>query len=119
MRYMLLIHIDENTYPDAASDRGRELSAAFGHFRDETLRVGSLVAGERLQLTDTATTVRMENGQVVTLDGPYAETKEQLGGFFIVDCPDRDTAITLAGKVPAVQEGAVVEVRPVWEMGAA
>ena len=74
-----------------------------------------MVGADRLQPVATATTVRVANGKTTVLDGPYAETKEQLGGYYIVDVPDLDAALSWAARCPAASHGAV-EVRPIWAM---
>ena len=76
---------------------------------------GVLQGGERLRPTTDATTVRVHNGEVITTDGPFAETKEQVGGICLVDCRDLDEAIEVAAKIPGARIGAI-EVRPIWEM---
>ena len=76
---------------------------------------GVLQGGERLHPTTDATTVRVQDGQIVTSDGPFAETKEQIGGYFVVDAKDLDEAIEIAAKIPGAQKGSI-EVRPIWEM---
>jgi hypothetical protein len=76
---------------------------------------GVLQGGERLRPTGDATTVRVRNGEVLSTDGPFAETKEQLGGYFLVDCKDLDEAVEVAGKLPGARYGSI-EVRPIWEM---
>jgi len=78
-------------------------------------RRGVLQGGERLKPAATATTVRVRDGEVLTSDGPFAETKEQMAGFYLVDCKDLDEAIEVASKIPGAQHGSI-EVRPVWEM---
>ncbi|MGE5597315.1 MAG: YciI family protein [Hyphomicrobiales bacterium] len=117
MRYMFLIHENQAALPDDNSPEGQELFAAYMRFGDEASGVGTITAAERLERSATAARVSLRNGQVVASDGPYAETKEQLGGFYIIDCPDLDVALKLAAKIPAVERGGAVEVRPVWELG--
>jgi hypothetical protein len=73
-----------------------------------------LTGGERLRPTADATTVRVQNGEVLTSDGPFAETKEQIGGFYLIDCKDLDEAIEIAAKIPGAKHGSI-EVRPIWE----
>ena len=75
----------------------------------------ALQGGERLRPTSDATTVRVRNGEVLATDGPFAETKEQLAGYFVVDCKDLDEAIEVAAKIPGARDGSI-EVRPIWEM---
>jgi hypothetical protein len=76
---------------------------------------GLLQGGERLHPTSDATTVRVREGETLTSDGPFAETKEQIGGYFLVDCKDLDQAIEIAAKIPGAAGGSI-EVRPIWEM---
>jgi hypothetical protein len=82
---------------------------------EEMTRRGVLQGGERLRPTSDATTVRVRDGEVLTSDGPFAETKEQVGGYFAVDCKDLDEAIKIASKIPTARDGSI-EVRPIWEM---
>ena len=113
MRYALLICTDERA-PVNPQERARR-AAAFEAVQDEMRLDGVLLSSERLHPTDTATTVRCwDGGDVVIADGPFAETKEQIAGFFIVDCKDLDEAIAAAAKVPAAWYG-TIEIRPVWE----
>jgi hypothetical protein len=76
---------------------------------------GVLQGGERLQSTADATTVQVRDGETLTTDGPFAETKEQIGGYYLVDCNDLDEAIEIAAKIPGARLGSI-EVRPIWEM---
>jgi hypothetical protein len=112
MRYLLMINTDESVVPDTRSDG---MSPEYEAFMADVGQRGLLLGGERLRPTTDATTVRVRNGEVLTVDGPYAETKEQLGGYFLVECKDLDEAIEVASKIPGAQEGAI-EVRPIWEM---
>jgi hypothetical protein len=111
MKYALLIYAKPGS-GDALSDGERE--AVFGEYMKVSQSPG-VVGGEQLQPVETATTVRVENGQALTTDGPFADTKEFLGGFFLLDANDLDTAIELAGRIPAARMGGSVEVRPVVE----
>jgi hypothetical protein len=95
---------------------GSEIIAEYEKFMEEMGKRGVLQGGERLQPTTTAATVQVRNGSVLTSDGPFAETKEQLGGYFLVDCKDRDEALDIAAKIPGARLG-TIEVRPIWEMG--
>ena len=109
MRYALLICRDEN------AGAGTEPAQLAG-FAALAEKLGDrLVGSTRLRPVATATTVRVRGGDVVIADGPFAETKEQIGGYFVVDCKDLDEAIELAGKIPGARHGAI-EVRPIWEM---
>ena len=115
MRYMLLICTDENAMAALSPEEGAQMMARYGAFGEEMARRGVLQGGERLRPTTDATTVQVRNGEVLVADGPFAETKEQVGGFYIVDCKDLDEAVEVAAKVPAAGHG-TVEVRPIWEM---
>ncbi len=109
MRYVLMICTDENATEDVPP------TEEYGAFADEMGRRGVLQGGERLRPTTDATTVRVRDGEVLTSDGPFAETKEQIGGYFLVDCKDLDQAIEVASKIPGARNGSI-EVRPIWEM---
>ena len=89
--------------------------AEYVEFGEEMGTRGVLQGGERLRPTTDATTVRVKDGDVLTSDGPFAETKEQIGGYYLVDCKDLDEAIEVASKIPAARHGAI-EVRPIWDM---
>jgi hypothetical protein len=114
MRYALLICQDENAVISTEERSAR--FAAYTAFQDEMLARGVLQdRGIRLQPTATATTVQVRQGDVVIADGPFAETKEQIGGIFLVDCVDLDEAIEVASKIPTADHD-TIEVRPVWEI---
>ena len=91
------------------------MMAEYMKFGEEMTKRGVLQGGERLHPTTDATTVQVRDGEVLTSDGPFAETKEQIGGFYLVDCKDLDEAIEIAAKIPARAIGSI-EVRPIWEM---
>jgi hypothetical protein len=109
LRYLLLIYADE-----ATADDSPETMQNWFKYTEELQKSGVMQGGEALQPVATATTIRAANGDAVTLDGPFAETKEQLGGFYLVDCKDLDEAIAWAAKMPVLPRGSV-EVRPVME----
>ncbi len=115
MRYVLMICSDETAEGALSPDEEAAVIAEYGAFGEEMGRRGVLRGGERLRPTTDATTVRVRDGQTLTSDGPFAETKEQMGGFYIVDCKDLDEAIEVAGKIPSARTG-TIEVRPIWEM---
>ena len=118
MRYLLLIAGDENRLnhqPEAEQARTMEAWGAFTHALQES---GKLRGGERLRPAATATTVRVKGGERLLSDGPFAETKEQLGGFYLVEADNLDEAVDWASKMPHLPAGGAVEVRPIWEMGA-
>src|SRR5260370_13439690 len=115
MRYALLIRRDEKgreaRSPEEAS-AGVNEDMAFG---EEMGKRGVLQGGERLRPTTDATTVRVREGEILTSDGPFAETKEQIGGFYLVDCKDLDEAIGVASKIPGARNGSI-QVRPTWQL---
>ncbi len=115
MRYALLISTDETAVQALSPEEGSAMLSEYGSFSEEMGRRGVLQGGERLRPTTDATTVRVRDGEVLTSDGPFAETKEQIGGFYLVDCKDLDEAIEVASKIPGARVGSI-EVRPIWEM---
>jgi hypothetical protein len=115
MRYLLLICTDESSDLAMSADETAARMARYGAFGDEMGRRGVLEGGARLHPTTDATTVRVRDGEVLTFDGPFAETKEQMGGYYVVNCKDLDEAIEVASKIPGASEGCI-EVRPIWEM---
>ena len=112
MQYALTIYDDQSKYAEAPPEAPRETAEAYGRVTDEMRAAGVFRAGEGLQPVTTATTVRVPNGERLVTDGPFAETKEQLAGFYVLDCKDLDEAIEWAAKIPGAQSGCV-EVRPV------
>ena len=110
MKYLLLI-ADDPAAVAAAPDRTQE----YIKFTEGIVASGEMVGGERLHGVDNATSVRVRNGRTLATDGPFAETKEQLGGYYLVDVSDLDRALELAAQIPAARTG-VVEVRPIWDM---
>ena len=113
MRYVLLV-CDEESVELSQEEMARRYEAYTG-CEDEMRSRGVLVGRERLRPTSASTCVRVREGQLVIADGPFAETKEQIAGYFVVDCADLDEAIDMAQLIPAAEHG-TVEVRPVWEM---
>jgi hypothetical protein len=113
MRYVLLICGDESAV--SSPDEEATMHAEYDVFGQEMGQRGVLVGGERLHPTSDATTVRVRDGAVVTSDGPFAETKEQIGGYYVVECADLDQAIDVAAKIPGARHGSI-EVRPIWDM---
>jgi hypothetical protein len=109
MRYLMMIALDE------AQDPGEDVTPQYAAFGKEMAERGVLLGGERLHATSDATTVRVRNGETLAVDGPFAETKEQLAGYYVVDCKDLDEAIEVAAKIPGARDGSI-EVRPIWEM---
>jgi len=117
MRYMLLIHSDERVYPDMSEKQVGELFAAYGKFQEAVDKAGVYRDSARLRPTSDATTVRVREGKTLTMDGPFAETKEQLGGYYLIEVKDLDEALKWAAQVPSAKYGCI-EVRPVWDMEA-
>jgi hypothetical protein len=111
MKYALLIYSHDAEW-ESLSDAERKAIYAEYFAVSET---SGVVGGQELQPADTATTVRVSNGSTLTTDGPFAETKEALGGFFLFEADDIDAAIALASRIPAARRGGAVEVRPVVE----
>jgi len=114
MRYMLLICADQTRYPKLSQAENDKLMADYGEFQSSLKAAGVYIASDRLRPTTTATTVRVREGKTLTTDGPFAETKEQLGGFFLIHAKDLDEALAWAAKVPSAKYGSI-EVRPIWE----
>jgi hypothetical protein len=112
MKYMLLIYLDENGLSEAERERCYVESTQFAH---ELHASKQYLAASPLHPTSTATSVRMRDGKKLVTDGPFAETREQLGGYFLVDAKDLDEAITIAERIPAGKWG-TVEIRPVVEI---
>ena len=112
MKYALTIYNEESGWDDLSEQEQQALTQAYGEVTQEMQEKGVMVAGEGLHPTATATTVRVRDGERNVTDGPFAETKEQLGGFYVLDVKDLDEAIEWAGKIPGAQRGSI-EVRPV------
>ena len=115
MRYSLLICTEESAMEAASPAEAEASTAAYMAFGEEMSKRGVLTGGERLRPTSDATCVQVRDGDVVTSDGPFAETKEQVGGFYLVDCKDLDEAVAVAAKIPGASNG-TIEVRPIWDM---
>jgi hypothetical protein len=111
MRYMFLIYESES----APARESADLGPAYTAFTEAVRQIGVLVASDALELTSSATTVRVRKDKTVTTDGPFAETKEQLGGYYILDCATFDEALEYAAKIPSARFGSV-EVRPIAEV---
>ena len=116
MQYLLTIYTDESGFADATPEDGMRMMAAYEAFTAELKEAGAFVGGEGLQPTSTATTVRVRDGEPLLTDGPFAETREQLAGFYLLECADLDEALGWAAQIPGAWRGSV-EVRPVLELG--
>lgn len=112
MQYMFLLYDDEANHLEPGTPEFGEMMQGYGSFTEEVRSKDIMLGGDALQSVSTATTVRVRGGGAQTTDGPFAETKEQLGGFYILDCKDLDEAIEYAAKIPAAKSGSV-EIRPV------
>jgi hypothetical protein len=115
MKYLLMIYGNEAAMQSASKADSDRMHAAYLAYTEALQKAGVIVGGERLRPTSSATTVRVADGKTKVLDGPYAETKEQLGGYYMIDVPDLDAALSWAARCPGASHG-VMEVRPVWPM---
>lgn len=115
MQYMLLIHVDEGAWANATPEQAAQMSAPYAAYNRALEQAGALVSGERLTPSKQATRVRVRNDRTEVLDGPFADTKEQLGGFYIVEAPDLDAALKWAARCPGASHG-TVEVRAIAGM---
>ena len=116
MRYLLSIYTDESGFAEATPEDGARMRAAYMAFTDQVEEAGVLRGGDGLQPSSTSTTVRVRDGEPLLTDGPFAETREQLGGYYLLECADLDEALGWAAKIPGAAWGAV-EVRPVLDYG--
>lgn len=114
MKYMFLIYNDPALEPAYGTPEFNEMMAGFFAANEKMKADGVLVSGEGLQGTETATSLRIKSGKVETMDGPFAETREHLGGYYVVDVPDLDAALTYAALLPAASFG-TIEVRPLMD----
>jgi hypothetical protein len=117
MKYLCLIYSDEKQIASWPEAQYKTALTEYMAFTDAIRKSGHFIAAERLQRTHTATTIRSRNGKISTTDGPFAETKEQLGGFYLIDARDLNEAIQVASRIPGTRWGSI-EVRPIWEMNA-
>jgi hypothetical protein len=115
MKYALLIYASEQDWANQSEEQGQAQFQEYMAFTKDIVDRGIYQSGEALQATATATTVRVRDGETLTTDGPFAETKEQLGGFYVVEAKDLDEAIEIAARIPDVRSGSI-EVRPVMEI---
>lgn len=113
MKYMLIHCFDESAarHPEDSADAARAITS----WLEEMTRRGVLVHGDRLRSVTDATTVRVRGGEMLVADGPFAETKEQIGGYDVIECADLDEAIEIASKHPVASDG-TVEIRPLWPL---
>ncbi|HWP11654.1 MAG TPA: YciI family protein [Ramlibacter sp.] len=115
MQYILLIYGNEAAMQSATESQIAQMRDAYGAYSEALKKAGVMLGGERLKPAASATTVRVANGKTEVLNGPYADTKEQLGGFYLIDAPDLDAALSWAARCPGASSG-TLEVRPIWPM---
>jgi hypothetical protein len=111
MNYMLLIYHDEQAFSRLTEDERQAMYKDYRQLREELTAKGKFITGSQLQPTSTASSVRVRNGRAITTDGPFAETKEQLGGYFLIEAETAGEANAVAARIPSAQTG-TVEVRP-------
>jgi hypothetical protein len=112
MKYLLLIYENEASFAGLSEAEQGQIFQEYMDYSNRIRKSGNYIAGQALQPISTATTVRVKNGKTITTDGPFAETREQLGGFYMVEAKDLDEAITLAAGIPGARTGSI-EVRPI------
>jgi hypothetical protein len=115
MKYMLLIYERESDWAALSEQEQGRIFQEYGVFTKSIRESGNYVAGDALQPTSTATTVRVRDGKKMTTDGPFAETREQLGGYYLIEAKDLDEALAIAARIPSARAGSI-EVRPVLTM---
>ncbi len=115
MQYMLMIYGNEAGRQAASKQDMEQMFAAYGAYTQAMKKAGVMKAGDPLQPSTTATTVRVKQGKTEVLNGPYAETKEQLGGYYLIEVPDLDAALSWAARCPGASAG-TIEVRPIMAM---
>ena len=115
MKYLLMIYASEAGENAMSPDDTGKLMQAYGAYTEALVKAGAMQAGERLRPSSDATSVRVRQGKTEVLNGPYAETREQLGGYYLIDVADLDAALSWAARCPGSSHG-TVEVRPIWAM---
>jgi hypothetical protein len=115
MQYLLMLYLDEAGWSNLTKEEQAQGVAAYGAYTEALKKAGILAGSNRLQPSAAATTVRIANGKSQVLDGPYADSKEQVGGYYMIDVPDLDAAISWAARCPTASHG-IVELRPIWSM---
>jgi hypothetical protein len=113
MQYLLMIYQNEVEYAKNDAATTQKMLEEYGTFTQSIIQSGNFKAGDRLRPTATATTVRVRDGKTLTTDGPFAETREQLGGYYLVEAKDLDEALAIAARIPSARIGSI-EVRPIW-----
>jgi len=113
MQYLLMIYRNEAEHDKMDAATGQKMMEEYGAFTQSIIQSGNFKAGDRLQPISTATTVRVRDGKTLTTDGPFAETREQLGGYYLVEAKELDAALAIAARIPGARYGSI-EVRPIW-----
>ena len=113
MQYLLMFYQNEADYAKIDAATSKKMLEEYGAFTQSIIHSGNFKAGDRLQPAPTATTVRVRDGKTLTTDGPFAETREQLGGYYLVEAKDLDAALAIATRIPGARYGSI-EVRPIW-----
>jgi hypothetical protein len=116
MKYMLLIYDNEQAWREFSEDTRQKTYGEYGQFSQDIMASGHYLAGSQLQPTAAATSVRLRDGKQLVTDGPFAETREQLGGYYLIEAKDLDEATGIAARIPSARAG-TIEVRPVVEAG--
>lgn len=116
MQYLLMLYGDESAWDGMSQAEQQTGAAAYFHYTEALKNAGILAGSNRLQPSSAATTIRVSDGKSHVLDGPYADSKEQLGGYYLIDVPDLDAALSWAARCPGASHG-IIELRPVWPMG--
>ena len=115
MQYLLMIYSNESEYAKIDAATGKKMMAEYESFTKDIVQSGNFKAGDRLRPVSTATTVRVRDGKTLTTDGPFAETREQLGGYYLIEAKDLDAALGIAARIPSARHGyGAIEVRPIW-----
>lgn len=116
MKYLLMICDEEKKWADMSEAQRAAIHAEYGKFGESIRKSGNYLAGQALQPTSTATTIRVREGKTLTTHGPFAETREQLGGFYLIEAKNLDEATAVAARIPSARMGSI-EVRPILEVG--
>ena len=116
MNYLLLIYTNEAEHMAMGEAGLKKMSEEYTDFTKSIVQAGNFKAGDRLKPVSTASTVRVRNGKAAITDGPFAETREQLGGYYLVDAKNLDEATAIAARIPGAKWGSI-EVRPIWPLG--
>lgn len=115
MQYLLMIYVNEAGFSQLTKEQQEQGTVVYAAYTEALKKAGAFVGSNRLRPTSTATTVRVTDGKSQVLDGPYVDSKEQLGGYYLIDVPDLDAAISWAARCPGASHG-TIEVRPIWAM---